>query len=185
MRGRIAWTLKPVISPVPDSGQDSLQVPSLVGEQVLHPHRRFRVYQAGNESFGLQLLQPFRQHPVTDVWNGIPELREPGAAGEHLAQDGPGPAAPDQLDGPMEVCAEIAVIRHYPRIVTGSLRCNMAGLRTAAGRGCLTGTIILRNVITRSKSAPGGMSARFLFAEQVQWLSNHRTGGRWTRDLAQ
>src|SRR5438105_2450474 len=110
----------PLVGPAADGVEGPGQRAPLGCEGVLDPHRRLRDHLALDDGLLLQLLQALAEHAVGDAGDGGPELREAAAPLEEDVDDGPRPAAADQLAGPVEQAAdrrrEHARLAHGPRI---------------------------------------------------------------------
>jgi hypothetical protein len=89
-----------------------LQRASLLGQLVFDAHRRFGDDDPGEDSLGFELAQPLRQHPIADVGNRAAQLGETHPPVQQQLNHGSGPAAPDELDGPMESGAELGFEAH-------------------------------------------------------------------------
>jgi hypothetical protein len=85
---------------------------SFFRQLVLHPHGRFRNHDPGQDSFGFELAQPLRQHPIADVGNGAPQFGEPHPPVQQELDHRPGPAAANELDRVVEFHAELGFETH-------------------------------------------------------------------------
>jgi hypothetical protein len=102
----------PPFRPLSDRGERLLEGAPLFRELVLHPDRRLRHHEPADNLFGFELPQPFREHPVADVGDGVAQLRESHPAAKEQLDDRPCPPAADELDRSMELHAELAVKAH-------------------------------------------------------------------------
>jgi hypothetical protein len=95
-----------------------LQGAALFRQLVFHADRCFRDDESFDNPFRLQLSQPFREHPVTDVRNGRAELREAHPALKEELDNRTGPPAADKLDGTMKPLAELGFEAHSLHFTT-------------------------------------------------------------------
>src|SRR5438552_12361242 len=107
----------PLVGPAADGVEGPGQRAPLRGEGVLDPPRRLRDHDALDDGLLLQLLQALAEHAVGDAGDGRAQPREPAAPLEEDVDDGPRPAAADQLAGPVEQAADRG--RERPRLPHG------------------------------------------------------------------
>jgi len=89
-----------------------LERAALLGELVLHAHRRLGNHDPRDDPFRLQLTKTLRQHPVADVRNPAPELGEAHPAVQEELDHGARPSAADELDGTMKPRAQVGFEAH-------------------------------------------------------------------------
>jgi hypothetical protein len=102
----------PAFGPFADGGERMLERAPLFGELVLDADRRFRDDDALDDPLGLELAQAFGQHAIADVGHGGAQLGEAHPPVEQELDDGAGPAAADQLDGAVELLAQLGLQAH-------------------------------------------------------------------------
>src|SRR4029077_16383096 len=83
--------------PIAQLRHHGLQRMALVGELVAHPHPAPGLHLALDEAGLLELLEAARQKTVGHAGHGLLELCEVKRAVGQRVEDGPGPAAADQL----------------------------------------------------------------------------------------
>jgi hypothetical protein len=89
-----------------------LERASFLGQLVFDPHRGFRHDEAGDDAFGLELAQALGEHAVADFGDRGAQLGEPHPPVEQELDDGAGPAPADELDGAVELRAEMGLQAH-------------------------------------------------------------------------
>ena len=104
--------------------------PPLHAERVLDANRR--VWNDGplHDAFLLELVKPFAEHPISDVWNGFAQDGESAARAHEDVEDGAGPPPTDELTGVVELPAELRRVRaliscHAIRIAPSLKICNL------------------------------------------------------------
>jgi hypothetical protein len=89
-----------------------LERASLFGELVLDANGSFRHHDARDDAFGLELAQPLGEHAIADVGDAGAQLGEPHPPVEQELDDGAGPSPADELDGPVELRAQMGLQTH-------------------------------------------------------------------------
>jgi len=89
-----------------------LQRAPFFGQLVLDPDGCFRNDDARDDALGLEFAQALREHPIADVRDPAPKLGKAHPAVQQQLNHGPGPAAPNQLDRPMEPRAQLRLQTH-------------------------------------------------------------------------
>jgi hypothetical protein len=89
-----------------------LEGASLLGQLVFDADGGFRHDDARDDPFGLELTQALRQHAIADVGHGGAQLGEPHPPVEQELDEGAGPAAADELDGAVELRAQVGLQTH-------------------------------------------------------------------------
>jgi hypothetical protein len=84
----------------------------LLGELVFDPYGRVGHHDPLDDSFRFQLSQPLRQHPVADLGDRRPQLRKPQPAVHQEMDERAGPPPADELDGMVELGAELGFVAH-------------------------------------------------------------------------
>jgi len=109
---RAPFVVDPALGPFADRRQRVLERAPFFGELVFDADRRFRHDDAGDDALGLELAQALGQHAVADVGNGRAQLGEPHPPVKEELDDGAGPAPADELDGPVELRAQMGLQTH-------------------------------------------------------------------------
>jgi len=99
----------PFVCPGSEGGDDRFQGPPFFGEFVLDADGRGGNDVPDNDFLCLEFLQSSGQHLVTHIGHRSGDVAETPGAVQHRAHDNAGPSAPDQLDGVVEVGAEVVL----------------------------------------------------------------------------
>src|SRR5262249_14901715 len=97
----------PSLGPAADGAERLLERAPLLGELVLDADGRFGHDDAGDDLLGLELAEPLGEHPIADVRDGAAKLGKSHAVVQEQTDDGARPAPADQLDGLVELGAEV------------------------------------------------------------------------------
>src|SRR5215217_6136026 len=94
-----SWAGQPLASPLLEGADCGLEGAALLGEAVLHAHRGTVENATLDHTLRLELLEAFRQQPVRQLGDELPDAGEVKRAVEEDEDDGARPAFADQLDG--------------------------------------------------------------------------------------
>jgi hypothetical protein len=88
----------------------------LFRDLVFHAHGRLGHDDARHDPFVLELAQAFRQHAIADVGDAGAQLREAHPFVKQEVDDGTGPASADELDGVVELLAQMGLQTHCRQV---------------------------------------------------------------------
>src|SRR6266566_8399286 len=105
----IALERNPALGPAADFAEGGLELATFCGEVVLDADRALGNDGAGYEVLGFERAKALGEHPVGDVRNGALDDGVAGSTLKQGLQDGTGPTATDQLNGPMKAGADLRI----------------------------------------------------------------------------
>lgn len=84
----------------------AFEIAALLGQVVFDAHRDIGIDVPSDNTFVLQFPQPLAEEAIAQSWDGAPQGTKAAAPRKELAEDCPGPPAPDEFDRLMIVRAE-------------------------------------------------------------------------------
>jgi len=103
--GFVEWY--PAFGPIPDFAKGVLEFTPFLGQLVLDANGGLGHDMSRNQILAFEGAKPFRKHAVGDIGNGGFDQSVSGPATEEKLENGPGPAATDELDGTMEAGTDL------------------------------------------------------------------------------